>query len=213
MSPMKRVLRNPAWQRKKQIDVSEVKDPAECGTALPGQVWDSKLCIRSFLPSLPSAAASGDTLSVAGWEDGSCPDSWVGRGESSGRAVRLRGREEETHLVVSSHWDAKAPLQQPALVHYPDKHHQALNHSQCLSQFPFSLGHQASRSVQSITLWTNHQLWSWRKWVEGRPCTESWGWGKLTARYFWAFRVVNARAGLQGVTQSSSTPRTNFQML
>ena len=38
MSPMKRLLRNPAWQRKKQIDISEVKGPAEYGTALPGQV-------------------------------------------------------------------------------------------------------------------------------------------------------------------------------
>ena len=38
MSPMKRLLRNPAWQRKKQIDISEVKGPAKYGTALPGQV-------------------------------------------------------------------------------------------------------------------------------------------------------------------------------
>lgn len=185
---MKRVLRNPAQQRKKQIDISEVKGPAEYGTALPGQVWDSKLRIPSCLPSLPSAAASGDTLSVAGWEDGSCPDSWVGRGESSGKAVWLRGHEEETHLVVSSHWDATAPLQQPALVHYPDKHHQALNHLPWLSQFPFSPGHQASRSVQSITLWTNHQFRSWRKWMERRPCTESWGWGKLTAELLLSFQ-------------------------
>ena len=74
MSPMKWVLRSPAWQRKKQVDTSEVKGLAEYGTALPGQVWDSKLGIPSFLPYLPSAAAMQIHLV---WQGGEMGATWI----------------------------------------------------------------------------------------------------------------------------------------
>lgn len=209
------VLRSPAQQRKKQIDISEVKGPLQN----MAQLFQDKSEIQnSRVPSLPtfppSAAASGDTLSVAGWEDGSCPvPEWV---EESIRLAKPSDSEDigkSTLSGVKPLQRCQAPLQQPALVHYPDKHHQALNHSPCLSQFPFP---QRSPSIQICPEHhaVNQTPIPIMKKMDGKEAlhTESWEW-EADWVAFELSRVVNARAGLRVSLRGSSTPQTNFQML